>query len=602
VSVSIGNISAEELENRNTVTIDNALQYVSGLTLTGGQLSIRGSSGYSRGVGSRVMMLLDGLPYLTGDTHEANFVSVPTQQVDHIEIVKGAGSALYGSSALGGVINVINKKIEAKPQLNFRTYAGLYTKAYYPEWRWTDATRFLAGIKVDYSAKPGSIGYRIGTAYDRDESYRLNDEGRRYYVNGMLEADFSAFQELSLTASLMKQEKQNFLYWKDLNNALRPPDDQLGDQVKSERWHVSADYRHVLDNASFFSLKSIWFQNHFDDNIGAEENHDGNESRSIFWDTEFQYNQTISKHQLTLGVEGNINQVDSDIFADHNGKNAAVFAQDEFRLTEKWIVTPGLRIDYYNIDSVGSNAQINPKIGIVFRPKDDSALRLSAGRGYRAPSIAEIFTNTTASGLEVIPNLSLKPERSQSAEVGYNQFFAEKFFFDIAFYYNRFWDLIEGTFTADQQIQFRNVTNARTVGCEVNFSFKAFSDFWTNQIGYTFIDARDLSENDYLIFRSRHLLYEYASFEWKSYRIGLDYRFISAWDRIDENLVYIINDADVRGPAHIVDLRFIYTFSISDRPFEISLQLKNLLQYYYVDLVGSIAPTQNFVFTFSGKL
>jgi len=145
VPASIGNVSMKDLENRNSVTIDKALQYVSGLTLTGGQLSIRGSSGYSRGVGSRVMMLVDGIPYLTAATREANFVSIPIQQVDRIEIVKGAGSALYGSSALGGVINVINKKIETEPQLSFRTYGGLYAKSYYPEWQWTAATRFLAG-------------------------------------------------------------------------------------------------------------------------------------------------------------------------------------------------------------------------------------------------------------------------------------------------------------------------------------------------------------------------------------------------------------------------------------------------------------------------
>ncbi len=169
VPVSIGNITVTEIENRNAVTLDEALQYVSGVTLTGDQINIRGSSGYSRGAGSRVMMLMDGIPYLTGDTKEANFESISIQEVERIEIVKGAGSALYGSSAIGGVINVINKKIEADPHLTFRMYGGLYSDTYYPEWDWSNRSRFMAGIKFNYSNKSGAVGYRFGASHDQDD-------------------------------------------------------------------------------------------------------------------------------------------------------------------------------------------------------------------------------------------------------------------------------------------------------------------------------------------------------------------------------------------------------------------------------------------------
>jgi len=185
--------------------------------------------------------------------------------------------------------------------------------------------------------------------------------------------------------------------------------------------------------------------------------------------------------------------------------------------------------------------------------------------------------------------------------VGYNQFLGEKYFLDIAVFYNRFWDLIEGTFTEDQEIQFRNVTDARTAGFEINFSLKALKDKLTNHIGYTFVDAIDLTMNDYLIFRSRHLLYDHVRYEWGNFQLGLDYRFISAWDRIDESLSRFIKDAEARVPAHIFDLRVIYSFSLSDYQLETSLQFNNLFQYHYVDLVGSIAPTRNFVLTLSGK-
>ncbi len=278
------------------------------------------------------------------------------------------------------------------------------------------------------------------------------------------------------------------------------------------------------------------------------------------------------------------------------------YVQDEIKWLENFHITPGLRIDYFTMDSLGDDYQINPKLGLVYKAANATAFRLSAGRGFRAPSIAEVFTNTTASGLEVIPNYDLKPERSQSLEIGYNQFFSKSYFFDLALFYNRFWDLIEGTFTGDQKIQFRNVTNARTVGFEINFSLKALNDRLTNHIGYTFVDARDLTKNDFLIFRSRHLLYDHALYEWGDFQFGFDYRFISDWDRIDENLSLFIADAEARVPAHIVDLRIIYSFSLNDLKLKTSLQLNNVFQYHYVDLVGSIAPTRNIVLTLSGKL
>ncbi|MBI3579749.1 MAG: TonB-dependent receptor, partial [Ignavibacteriales bacterium] len=98
VPVSVSTVTAKTIAERNSVTLDDALRYVPGVNLLQDQINIRGSTGYSRGVGSRVLLLLDGLPFITGDTGEINWESIPTHQIERIEVVKGAGSALYGSS------------------------------------------------------------------------------------------------------------------------------------------------------------------------------------------------------------------------------------------------------------------------------------------------------------------------------------------------------------------------------------------------------------------------------------------------------------------------------------------------------------------------
>jgi iron complex outermembrane receptor protein len=118
VPVSISVLDAAEISQRNSTSLEDALRYIPGVNMTGTQVNIRGSSGYSLGAGSRVLMLLDGIPFLAGDTGELNFESVPMGQVDRIEVVKGASSALYGSNALGGVVNIITKPTSGTGRTN----------------------------------------------------------------------------------------------------------------------------------------------------------------------------------------------------------------------------------------------------------------------------------------------------------------------------------------------------------------------------------------------------------------------------------------------------------------------------------------------------
>lgn len=159
VPVSVSTVTSKMIADRLSVTLDDALRYVPGVNMMVDQVNIRGSTGYSRGVGSRVLILIDGLPYITGDTGEINWETFPMFQIDRIEVVKGAGSALYGSSALGGVINVITKDIGETPEVRFRIFSGLYDKPKYTQWVWYSKPRFNTGGFFSYSNRVGPFGY-----------------------------------------------------------------------------------------------------------------------------------------------------------------------------------------------------------------------------------------------------------------------------------------------------------------------------------------------------------------------------------------------------------------------------------------------------------
>jgi len=94
VPASISVVDATAIERRNAQSIDEVLRYVPGVNITGTQVNIRGFSGYSLGAGSRVLMLLDGIPFIAGDTGELNFESVPMEEVERVEVVKGASSSI----------------------------------------------------------------------------------------------------------------------------------------------------------------------------------------------------------------------------------------------------------------------------------------------------------------------------------------------------------------------------------------------------------------------------------------------------------------------------------------------------------------------------
>lgn len=587
VPASISLVDRKEITSRNATTIDKALQYVPGINLNSAQVNIRGSSGYSRGVGSRVLFLLDGIPFLTGDTREISFDVIPSYMVNRIEVVKGAGSALYGSSALGGVVNIITNDIQKSPPYYAKIYGGLFSETAYKEWNWSKDARYFQGVSFGITKKVNHVGLQLGGSYDGDDSYRENDLRERYTGSGKIQFLISPRQNLSFTGNYMYQKRRNFLFWRNLRNALRPPYDQIDDEVQSNRYFLTTNYQHILGSKSYFTIRGIWFWNRFKDTVSAGG---GNQSTSRNLTGELQFNTKIQSILITVGTEFTRNTVESNIFGIHSGSGAATYLQAEFSPTAKWNITLGARLDFFDIDSVESELQINPKIGIVYRPLEGTALRSSFGLGFRAPSMAEIFTSTDASGFLVVPNLTLKPERSRYFEIGWNQFFAKRLMTDITYFYSRYKDLIEGEFLESGEVQFQNITRAQVQGSEIHLRAQLIPQKMNLLLGHTYVDPIDLDSKEYLRFRPRHLFHANAEITLLPFNFGLDYRYIKKYDRIDEKFSLIIQDAEQRVDAHVVDMRLSYDLNFSRLPVKISFILNNVFRYYYVDLIGSLAP------------
>lgn len=616
VPVSVSTVTAKTIAERNNVTLDDALRYVPGVNLLQDQINIRGSTGYSRGVGSRVLLLLDGLPFITGDTGEINWEAIPTHQVERIEVVKGAGSALYGSSALGGVVNVITKDFSQSPELRFRLFSSLYDKPYYEEWRWTDKPRFKSGAMVTYSNKSGPLGYLVSVGRTVDESYRQNDVYHRWSFYSKLKYDLSMFQNFTISANFMRRTHGNFFWWRNLREATRPADSQLNGKVESNRGNIGFHYKEFVSDKFIYSVKGIYFGNFWRDDSAGRVN---NVSASHLFNLEGQATYEIAKSNfLTFGVAGNYDVVNANLFGSHPGVGGAVYAQDELELTPQLRFTAGLRFDMQKVSALPSVAQLNPKLGIVYKLDNETSLRASFGSGFRYPGISELYitSSTNVSQVVILPNTDLAVEHSISYEIGVGSAIMPSVFVDAAIFSNSFDNLIEPlvqikrykpdpTSTREVEgpvIQFENVTKARIQGAEVSVKIDWWKKHLSSDVGYTYTWPEDLTEHTILKFRPRHILYVAGALTLGNFKSSADVRYVSRIERIDENLVRLapIIHGEQRVPIKVVDLRFSYDLIDEGLPVRVGFNINNLLNYYYVELIGNLAPVRNFTLTIDG--
>src|SRR6266550_8432278 len=183
---SVALVTDSEISRRAINTIDEAVGKAPAVQFLNGQVNIRGSTGYVQGLGSRVLLLVDGIPMNQGDRGGINWDVIPVDQVQRVEIVKGAGSALYGSAALGGVVNLITRDLPTGFHARLRTTAGLYANPPNDVWRFRDFTGGEGG--VDVAASYGSdilrgafaAGARHSDGYrqqDRDDHWQLAGKG-----------------------------------------------------------------------------------------------------------------------------------------------------------------------------------------------------------------------------------------------------------------------------------------------------------------------------------------------------------------------------------------------------------------------------------------
>ena len=209
--VSVAVMSGEELRRRNVVTLDEALPFAQGVIFNSGQMDIRGATGLARGVGSRVLMLLDGHRFLSGVGASIDFDGLPIFDVDRVEIVKGPHSTLWGTNALGGVVNVVTKRPPAQPEIVLRAYYGFFDTP--SEFHFTDESLSMQGFDLQHSRRLGDVGATLFVGRAESDGFRQNGNTERWRVRAKTVFPVESANPWELFVNWTREDQEEFFTW-----------------------------------------------------------------------------------------------------------------------------------------------------------------------------------------------------------------------------------------------------------------------------------------------------------------------------------------------------------------------------------------------------
>jgi outer membrane receptor protein involved in Fe transport len=566
---SIAALPSDDILERNVITINQALAFVPGVTFNGtNQMDIRGAAGLSRGIGSRVLMLLDGHPILTGDGGEIDFGTIPLLDLDRVEIVKGAYSAVYGSNALGGVVNLLTTPIESEPRTVLRGHVGTYN--YPQQYEWSDGRQGAFGVGLQHSRRMGSVGGRIALGYEGTNGFSENGESSRWLGRVKL-SSATRKAPWELYGVVVRERAGEFFVWRSQDEPYLVPPTAAGNYTMAHTALTGGSITPVATATTLVRVSPFVnfhrIRNHFSDNDDWHNAFKPGLLAQLSW-------YGGGRHAVTIGADGARTWVRSNFLGQPTILDLAAFAQDEIRLTETLKASLGVRVDHHDASSGDAEWKVSPKVGLAVRVGQRATIRASVGAGFRAPSAIEQFVSSRQFGFEVIPNLELHGEQAWSAEIGTTVTLLDRVRLDAAVFGSAYRDLIAPAPAPGRPFvfQFQNVSRAQVAGLDVGISAYVVPDKLELQTTYLLLDTEDRITGRSLPYRSRHNLTGTMTVFQGLAAVDVRYR-----SRVEEVLVYPL---DPRRDVTVVDLRLGY------RALNLLWQLRvsNVFNQFYVDV------------------
>ena len=566
-----------------------ALETAPGVHFVGNQINIRGSTGYTFGAGNKVLLLLDGIPVYASDTGQFNWDLLPPMEIRQIEILKGGGSALWGASALGGVVNIITKSPDPRGKFMFAFSAGKYDHPLYEEWTWTDPNRLHYNrADVSYSQQKGKVGFRLSAGQAMTTGYSELGDMRKNNVTGKVDVQVSRGLRWTAYGAYSLVRRGFFIQWKGQNDPYEVDPVNLKNRAATNQLALYTKLNWTPSPRLSFSARASLVRtlmgNQFGQNAGFNPAYGQGAELQILWITR-------SNHTITCGVQGQFDTGSTKYFGDHRGYAIGPYIQDEWRCLPNMRIIAGIRYDRYQLMGGKAEDLFSPRIGWNWQISQKSVIRASVGSGFRAATILERFMELAIMNFKIKKNEMLRPERSWAYDLGLRHNFSPHWTLDLSLFDNEYWDLIEAHLDLIRgQIQFRNIPRARIRGIEMMTQFTR-PILYRNvrivpglKLSLTLMDHHDLQWGEPLVYRPKQLLTLESSLLIGAFVLEADYRYAS---KIDAVKLYPIND---RVPMKFLDVRL--SWDLWKLTFLIGA--KNLLQYNYAPMESNLLGMRSF--------
>ncbi len=490
-------ISRKKIEQSGARNLGEVLDTALGINVNPSQLG--GSQIQLLGMDSKyVLILIDGQRVAGRLNNTIDLTRFKVQNIERVEIVKGASSALYGADAIGGVINIITKQSEKPESYLFRTTYGNGRKTQFGT---TGEKNLIADVGMRNSVMALSLtgGYNQSPSYDIDPS-NPSTTGNAFRDNNL-------GINLTLNPDGDLKFKSGIIYLaREQTGVISLPSGGVFDRTNSTNDFTgisSLEYHYGKNNLISFRGNIARFENKYkldqrnSNELDTKElTNEKSSQGTVQWDHEI-----ANAHRVSVGVESFSNELETDRLRNRYAYRTrkAGFLQDEWK-TELFRfpiqLVPGVR---YDLDSQ-FGGQVTPKLSTRIDFTSDFMMRFSIGNGFRPPTFQELYLRFENSGVGYVVegNPKLKPEKSRSFHFDVEYAITKKINFSISLFRNSIEDLIQYNYSTGSSdfatFQLTNINSAFTQGVETGARIRIWK-YISTEWGVNYLESKDLTKD-----------------------------------------------------------------------------------------------------------
>ena len=591
----------EEMEKNGATTVMEALRRVAGVTdysygPGGDDLGSSYSRVFLRGFDKGALVLVNGAPININNYASVN--SIPTSAIERIEVVKGAGSVLYGAEALGGVVNIITKKGEGKVRTTISGTAGNYLSKYSVT---AEGDGVIMSFQKEYVDKyehaqmdrPSANTYRVNEKYQRDSafaSFAINPNlqftwnyskmdpmyGQRKLTDGSISGTRYAYEDTKHAASLIYSDKLNQTKTILSYNSKK---------VEANNWSTTNTITRGGDTSNYTAS-------------------------NIFIDSQKQWNIGKSDSLIT-GITVKHEKYDQTFAdaADNDRNSYGLYASYNKKFNDRFSSTLGLRGEVYRKTDFDEkdNKVLLPQLQTLYKFNDTTSWYINVGKAFEMPAI-NAHTSSGGTSADIIKKNGIKPESGWNYETGLKRITessATKLALFTMDFKNKFkWKYFDWLPDPKNKIQV-NMGKYENDGVELEYQ-KNLSSKWAYNLSATYQNPKSFDDDTGKWTQESARIQFSAGVDYNLNKFSANLNCLVLADREESSYRYDGRTASSAGVDHDLKNRFLVNAAVTYRPTDNQyavLNLRNILDrkepvssYEYYDLPFNWTLTYNFTF------